>query len=322
MKLSKGFTLIELVIVMLVVGIIAIYTTPNFIEDLRERRTNITIAEVNQITSAAQNWVSDNGTWPDQANNCVDAIAIMVGVGGYIDNIDSFSPWYDAAVNPGGAYITSCTPTNFSLSVTTDPEWAGAVANSLPATSIIGPSTITSVPLPSSIPALDALLPRDGSRAMTGNLDLGTNDINNVNTVNATKLVSTVSVDTPLLVDTDNPVFRLDPSLNSKLAQVVVDDVCLASGTCLSDLKAATDNIVADGSLITKPICTTGIPQIFANPVSFSKDAVGDAIGAVQVYASNFSATQWQVFLRILTKDGFFSPTFDYGKIHVVTRCQ
>jgi len=318
-KNEKGFTLLELLAVMTVIGILIVQFIPNVVEDVRQNDANVTAGEILSIGEAAQNWVADNGSWPDQGNTCASAITTMVAAAGYIDNLDDKSPWYDATTNPAGAYTTSCTATSFTVTVSTHADWSGVLANTLPVTTALGAQSQTTYPLPSTIPALDDLLPRDGSRAMTGDLDLDSNNINNINTATTVSTVATTDMRSPEFIDSDDVIYKVDPNANTKLAALEVDDVCLASGKCLSDLDKP-DSIVGSGTLIPKPTCNSGVPQVFADPVLFSKDATGDAIGAVQAYAVDAGAN-WQVFLRILTKDGFFFPSATYGKLHVKVRC-
>lgn len=73
---------------------------------------------------------------------------------------------------------------------------------------------------------------------------------------------------------------------------------------------------------VTKPACPGGLsPQIFVSPAAFSDAGTGETISAVQTTATDLSATQWRVRLRVRTESGWVSPAGTYGKIMVMTKC-
>ncbi len=90
-----------------------------------------------------------------------------------------------------------------------------------------------------------------------------------------------------------------------------------------SFIKNAT--VASHGTLINKPNCgaSTGkTPQIFVGPVMFSSGANSPAISAVQAFAENYSATQWQVKLHVLNVDGqWIGPANGYGQVMVFAVC-
>jgi len=74
MKFNKrrGFTLIEIMIVVLIIGILVAIAVPNFVQARDSSRKNTCIANLKQIDSAKEQWAMDNkadtGALPAQAD--------------------------------------------------------------------------------------------------------------------------------------------------------------------------------------------------------------------------------------------------------------
>ena len=191
MRTSKGFTLIELLLVMMITSIlVGPYIYQKTVE-LKEERVRITLSEISDIATSAQNYAAEqNLKWPDEDNQCNSAITLMRN-DGYLGSLSDTSI-YDTS------YSTSCSNSagnRFVVEVVTQTaEQAEILASHLPSSEASGKSINFSVPLPSSIPALEHLLPRDGSRPMTGDLDLGDNNIVNINDVFASGNVEAETV--------------------------------------------------------------------------------------------------------------------------------
>ncbi|HWA84502.1 MAG TPA: prepilin-type N-terminal cleavage/methylation domain-containing protein [Fimbriimonadaceae bacterium] len=59
-KKSRGFTLVEIMIVVLIIGILMAIAVPNFIKARESSRRNSCIANLKQIDSAKEQWAMDN----------------------------------------------------------------------------------------------------------------------------------------------------------------------------------------------------------------------------------------------------------------------
>lgn len=180
MRTNKGFTLIELLLVMMITSIlVGPYIYQKTVE-LKDERVRITMSEISDIATSAQNYAAEqNLKWPDEDNQCRSAISLMRD-DGYLGSLSDISIYETS-------YSTLCSSINGSrffveVETKTSAE-AEILASYLPSSDASGKSISFSVPLPSSIPALDHLLPRDGSRPMTGDLDLDENNIENVNQI-------------------------------------------------------------------------------------------------------------------------------------------
>jgi len=357
MKKQSGFTLAELTVVLAVISILTVSLTPNFTQKIRENKSSRTAQEIAYIIEAAHQYVSANSKWPDQASSCAGAFTTLQGAG-QLQGMDNKSPWYDATNNPTGVYTTSCTSSEFKVSVDSNTDWAGYIANYLPATTVSGKTTTTTAPLPSSVPALLGLLPLDGSRAMTGDLDMGTKSIKNATDVAASTVTASTSISTATLTASGN----ITSSGTVSGATVTSSGNITASGTVSGSTLSSSGSITAAGSVtatgdinsssgnvygndtyirgkgvwaatsihdaqmlwnnatISKPSCPHGSAQIFLAPAMASANSSGESMGAIQTWADN-NGSYWTVHLRVLTKSGWTYPNSTYGRIAVFTKC-
>ncbi|MEM3828962.1 MAG: type II secretion system major pseudopilin GspG [Conexivisphaerales archaeon] len=61
---QNGFTLIEILIVVLIIGLIASLITPNLLKRFETSKENIAKAQVEMLSSAVQNYILDVGSCP------------------------------------------------------------------------------------------------------------------------------------------------------------------------------------------------------------------------------------------------------------------
>jgi len=259
--------LIELLLVMMITSIlVGPYIYQKTVE-LKEERVRITLSEIADIATSAQNYAAEqNLKWPDEDNQCNSAITLMRN-DGYLGSLSDTSI-YDTS------YSTSCfnsAGNRFVVEVVTQTaEQAEILASHLPSSEASGKSINFSVPLPSSIPALEHLLPRDGSRPMTGDLDTGGNNILNVNDVSASGQVEAQTVSTSKILDIDDPSFFIDPDKSSVMKNLSVGVTKLS-------------NSYIEGSACeTKQIGTTNTGELLSCVSGLWKKAGGSGeIGAI-----------------------------------------
>lgn len=78
---------------------------------------------------------------------------------------------------------------------------------------------------------------------------------------------------------------------------------------------------------VTKPVCTGTpdnpvlTPRIFVTPAWFAQGALSKPIAQVRATAIDFSPTQWEVGLTVLTEDGQQVPEAGFGKVQVIVQC-
>ncbi|WP_425805720.1 type II secretion system protein [Desulfitobacterium sp. Sab5] len=63
-KNKKGFTLVELVVVIAIIGILATILVPRFIGYTDDAREKATISEAKNIRTIADTYYAKNGSWP------------------------------------------------------------------------------------------------------------------------------------------------------------------------------------------------------------------------------------------------------------------
>ena len=71
-KRRKGFTLIELMIVVVIIGILAAVAIPNFVEMTDEAKAARIQADLNTMGSAVEIYYVKNGSYPSSISDMVD----------------------------------------------------------------------------------------------------------------------------------------------------------------------------------------------------------------------------------------------------------
>src|SRR5688572_12544551 len=79
-KVRHGFTLVEIMIVVLIIGILLAIAVPNFVKAREASRTKSCIANMKQIDSAKEQWAMDN----NKKDGDAVAIGDIAGAGKYI----------------------------------------------------------------------------------------------------------------------------------------------------------------------------------------------------------------------------------------------
>lgn len=182
--LSKGFTLIEMMVVLAIMGIIAVLTARPLMNELNLMRAKISSEETQMIVDAARVYRVNNGSWPGNAT-CSDGLATLKS--------KALIAAISANNRYNSPYSTSCTQYTFSVDQNVTDDWDGYMVNTLAGTEIVNNGTHrirTTIGIPGSEPALDSKL----SRVATGNAELnrmrtelllGGNNISEVGTISA-----------------------------------------------------------------------------------------------------------------------------------------
>ncbi|MCE2765535.1 MAG: prepilin-type N-terminal cleavage/methylation domain-containing protein [Fimbriimonadaceae bacterium] len=105
MQRNRAFTLVEIMIVVLIIGILMAIAVPNFVKARESSRKNTCIANLKQVDSAKEQWAMD------QRKNAGDACAMtdLVGTAAYLKA---------TPVCPsGGTYTVATVGTNPTCSI-------------------------------------------------------------------------------------------------------------------------------------------------------------------------------------------------------------
>jgi prepilin-type N-terminal cleavage/methylation domain-containing protein len=81
-SLKRAFTLIEIMIVVLIIGILLAIAVPNFVRAREASRAKACVANLKQIDSAKQQWAMDNRA--AAGGSVTGDMATLVGTNGYI----------------------------------------------------------------------------------------------------------------------------------------------------------------------------------------------------------------------------------------------
>ena len=177
---AAGYTLVELMLVLGVLAVVAAYTYPGMQREMEQRAVENTAHGIRMLAELALQYHGDQDAWPANTTE----IENHFGLTGFLNNRNGFGRLYMLRPGSGGTLqIVTETDTNgqaIALRALTRPLAGGSSSE-----------VVVTVPAPANDLVHDELLPRDGSRPMTGSLDLNGNNIRNIGSLNTRDLTST-----------------------------------------------------------------------------------------------------------------------------------
>ena len=108
---ARAFTLVEIMIVVLIIGILMAIAVPNFIKARENSRRNSCIANLKQIDSAKEQYAMDNKL---STGDATITMALLSGASGYLKS----SPSCPAS----GTYSVNAVGTNPTCSLAAAPD--------------------------------------------------------------------------------------------------------------------------------------------------------------------------------------------------------
>ena len=165
-----GFTIIQLMVALSIASAATVATIPKMQASAQQRISERAGEEMTQWLIAARHFRQDFGAWPADTQALVD--------NGYMNSAALNSPF-------STAYALTVNGNNIELSVNTgSPAYAKLLSGTgIPVPQVAGNTVTTQVGPPGEEVALDAYLPRSGVRPMTGNLDMGNNNIESAGSI-------------------------------------------------------------------------------------------------------------------------------------------
>lgn len=90
-KTTNGFTLIELIVVMAVIGILVLLALPNFVGFSRDANATALMQDAKVVSDAAKEYHSDKGEWPTYLGSTgrKNDIIVPSKIDPYINNLSS-----------------------------------------------------------------------------------------------------------------------------------------------------------------------------------------------------------------------------------------
>lgn len=271
-----GFTMVELLVVLLALALISMAAIPRFKEQGIQRAVNQAAIKVNDVLTAARRYRVDTESWPSTVNDLRPA---------YLTSAQASPPF-------GGSYnfTTSSTGDFFEIRFSASGSvYARRLLGRLPYARRVGVNdVIAGVGLPGWEPSFDGirddmddLYPRDGSRPLTDALAGGDQDAVDLNNIEAN-----------LYVDREDPNYFLKPSGTSEMLRVNAQDVYadeVVAGRVRADALQMTDY-----RIVGRPCnSATGNIGITASREIVTCGTSGRWEGSTASEYRNFSSSLW-----------------------------
>ena len=117
----KGFTLIEMLIVVAIIGILAALLIPNAMSALQRAKQKGTIKDINTIATGLMDYITDKGNVPDHSGDLQPNDDIVTALQGFYLKV---VPLKDQWGNPFVVFTRDNIEGNFGITIAEGEEWA------------------------------------------------------------------------------------------------------------------------------------------------------------------------------------------------------
>lgn len=129
MKITRGFTLIELMIVVAVVAVLAAIAIPAYSEQVRKGRRADAIQGTSQLRLELERWRADNPSYANSAPASPNYPALPVSPFYVFAIVNPTPAGYSITATPQGAQASDDCGVLTQVSGTSKPAWAKAACN-------------------------------------------------------------------------------------------------------------------------------------------------------------------------------------------------
>jgi|GEM_PF-7049496 len=289
---QNGFTILELIAVLVVMGVIAQGVLLRESSNNKKILSEKAVRHASNIATVSKVYRETTGNWPSSVADLVNS--------GYITSSEALPTF-------GGNYTFSVNPTSQALTIDFDVDgndYKNRIQGLLPNGTTTAGGVAFSMPLSGTESSLSALYALDGSRPLTGDMNVNGNNLNNVNDVGANRFV-------------DRQGGTVDPSGNTSLNQVQINSAnitnLVADNGNIRSVNAdniATRNLRSTGSVSSRSLNVSGVSVFegrtffrdqlqvrgrseFFSPVNVTSDMrVGGNLSASRVNAAQLNITR------------------------------
>ena len=100
---SRGYSLIELLITLVVIGVIAAISIPNLLAAIDKGKQKRTMADLRTVGTAAEAYAVDNGRYPVASDAAALALALSSGASSFVKVMPQLDGWNHPWVVDSGA---------------------------------------------------------------------------------------------------------------------------------------------------------------------------------------------------------------------------
>jgi general secretion pathway protein G len=91
--MRRGFTLVELIVVIAIIAILGAVIAPNAFKAIEKARISAAVGHLNAVKTASMQYYADLGKWPTSHQNLTTSTGDAAWDGPYLDKWPAATPW-------------------------------------------------------------------------------------------------------------------------------------------------------------------------------------------------------------------------------------